>query len=406
MFGKEWARISIDAMRTQVAIIGAGPAGLFLSHLLKAQGIDSVVLEARSRADVEGRVRAGVLEPGTVDTMARLGLDARLRREGLVDEGLDMRFRGRTIHLDLPALTGKSVMIYGQQEVVKDLIAARLAAGDPLLFDVPVTAIEGLDTDAPVVCYEVEGETRRIACDFVAGCDGYHGAARAALPPGITTVFEHAYDFAWLGVLARARPMADMAYSNSDRGFALCSRRSMQISRLYLQVPAGTRIEEWSDDRFWSELHARMFDEDRSEIAEGEIFQRDIAKLRAFVASPMQHGRLFLAGDAVHIVPPASAKGLNMAVADVRVLSRALAAFYRSGERDGLDSYSATCVQRVWRVIRFSCHLTGLLHRLSSHSPMERELQLAELEHIAASRSAQASIAEQYVLLNDLPEPS
>lgn len=389
-------------MRTQVGIIGAGPAGLFLAHLLKAQGIDSVVLEARSRPYVEGRVRAGVLEPGTVDTMARLGLDARLRRDGLVDEGLDMRFRGRTIHLDLPGLTGRSVMIYGQQEVVKDLIAARLEAGDPLLFEAQVTRIDGIEGDHPRIHYTQGGEERVLDCDFVAGCDGYHGAGRAAMPQDRITLFEQTYDFAWLGVLARARPMADMTYSNSDRGFALCSRRSMQISRLYLQVPADTNPEDWSDDRFWAELHARMFDEDRTEIAEGEIFQRDLAKLRAFIAAPMQHGRLFLAGDAVHIVPPAGAKGLNMAVADVRVLSRALSRFYQDGSRVGLEGYSATCLERVWRVVRFSSALTGLLHRSDQHSPMERNLQLAELEHIAGSRSAQASIAEQYVMLNFL----
>ncbi|EHL96419.1 4-hydroxybenzoate 3-monooxygenase [Acetobacteraceae bacterium AT-5844] len=390
-------------MRTQVGIIGAGPAGLFLAHLLKAQGIESVILEARSRPYVEGRVRAGVLEPGTVETMARLGLDARLRREGLVDEGLDMRFRGRTIHLDLPGLTGKSVMIYGQQEVVKDLIAARLEAGDPLLFEAKVTGIEGIETDRPRIRYTQDGEEHVLDCDFVAGCDGYHGAGRAAMPRDRMTLFEQAYDFAWLGVLARARPMADMTYSNSNRGFALCSRRSMQVSRLYLQVPAETRPEDWSDDRFWEELHARMFDEGRSEIAEGEIFQRDLAKLRAFVAAPMQHGRLFLAGDAVHIVPPAGAKGLNMAVADVRVLSRALTTFYRDGSCAELDGYSATCLDRIWKAVRFSSALTGLLHRFDEHTPIQRGLQLAELEYISGSRNAQASIAEQYVLLNYLP---
>ncbi|WP_043830371.1 4-hydroxybenzoate 3-monooxygenase [Muricoccus aerilatus] len=393
-------------MRTQVGIIGAGPAGLFLAHLLKAQGIDSVILEARSRTYAEGRVRAGVLEPGTVETMARLGLDARLRREGLIDEGLDMRFRGRTIHLDLPELTGRSVVIYGQQEVVKDLMAARVEAGDPLIFEAQVTRIEGIETESPRIHYTEGGESRVLDCEFVAGCDGYHGAGRAAMPQDRITLFEQVYDFAWLGVLARARPMADMTYSNSDRGFALCSRRSMQVSRLYLQVPVDANPEEWSDSRFWEELHARMFDEDRSEIAEGEIFQRDLAKLRAFVAAPMQHGRLFLAGDAVHIVPPAGAKGLNMAVADVRVLSHALTAHYRDGSRTALEAYSATCLERVWKTVRFSSALTGLLHRFDEHSPLQRNLQLAELEYVAGSRNAQAAIAEQYVMLNylkDLP---
>ncbi|MCR0983968.1 4-hydroxybenzoate 3-monooxygenase [Roseomonas populi] len=391
-------------MRTQVGIIGAGPAGLFLSHLLKAQGIESVILEARSRPYVEGRVRAGVLEPGTIETLGRLGLDARMRREGLVDEGLDMRFRGRTIHLDLPGLTGKSVMIYGQQEVVKDLIAARVEAGDPLVFEAQVTRIEGIETDRPRIHYTEGGTDKVLECDFVAGCDGYHGAGRATMPQDILQVFEQVYDFAWLGVLARARPMPDMTYTNSDRGFALCSRRSMQVSRLYLQVPADTDPNSWSDDRFWDELHARMFDEGRTEIEEGEIFQRDLAKLRAFVAAPMQHGRLFLAGDAVHIVPPAGAKGLNMAVADVRVLSRALTEFYRTGSRAELEGYSTLCVERAWRVVRFSSTLTGLLHKFGHHTPMQRNLQLAELEYIAGSRNAQASIAEQYVMLNYLPD--
>ncbi|UFN46856.1 4-hydroxybenzoate 3-monooxygenase [Roseomonas sp. OT10] len=391
-------------MRTQVGIIGAGPAGLFLAHLLKARGIESVILEGRSRAHVEGRVRAGVLEPGTVDTLARLGLDARLRREGLVDSGLDMRFRGRTIHLDLPGLTGRSVMIYGQQEVVKDLVAARIEAGDPLLFDAPATAIEGIDGPRPRIRYEQAGESRWLDCDVVAACDGYHGIGRASAPPGALTSYEQSYGFAWLGVLARARPMADMTYSNSDRGFALCSRRSMSVSRLYLQVPAEERPEDWSDARFWDELHARMFDADRSEIAEGEIFQRDLAKLRAFVGAPMQHGRLFLAGDAAHIVPPAGAKGLNMAVADVRVLADALEGFCRRGDTAGLEGYSARCLDRVWKAVRLSSALTGLLHRFDEHTPMQRNLQLAELEYIAGSPAAQASIAEQYVRLNEVTD--
>ena len=385
-------------MRTQVGIIGAGPAGLFLAHLLGRAGIECVVLEARSRAHVEGRVRAGVLERGTVEAMEVLGLDARMKREGMVDDGLAMRFRGGTIRFDLPELTGgKSVMIYGQQEVVKDLVAARVDAGGVLLFEAEALGVDGLDGERPRIRYRQGGEEYALDCDFVAGCDGYHGVSRAAVPAGAITVHDHAYDFAWFGVLARAAPLADMTYSNHDRGFALCSRRSNAVSRLYVQVPADEDVASWSDARFWDELHARMFDPDRSEVAEGAIFQRDMARLRAFVAAPMQYGRMFLAGDAVHIVPPTGAKGLNLAVADARVLARGLAEFYRRGSRDGLDIYSETCLRRVWRTIRFSTMMTGLLHRFPAHTDFERELQLAELAYIQLSRAAQTTIAEQYV---------
>ncbi|ROR23071.1 p-hydroxybenzoate 3-monooxygenase [Comamonas sp. BIGb0124] len=391
-------------MKTQVGIIGAGPAGLFLSHLLNQHGIESVILEARSRAYAEGRVRAGVLEAGTINTLNNLGLGDRMNREGLVDNGLDMRFRGRTIHLDLPGLTGRSVKIYGQQEVVKDLIAARLESGDPLIFDAEVIRLEGLDSDAPRIHYRHEGIEKTLDCLFVAGCDGFHGIARAAVPEGLIQTYTREYDFAWLGVLAHAAPMADMTYTNHDRGFALCSRRSMSISRLYLQVPLSDTQEDWSDSRFWDELHTRMFDGNGQEIQEGKIFQRDIARLRSYIAQPMQYGNLFLAGDAVHIVPPAGAKGLNMAVADVRVLCRSMAAFFSTGSRAGLDRYSAECEQRIWKTIRFSVHLTGLLHRFNEHTPFERGTQLAELEHIASSESAQRMIAEQYVNLSDVAD--
>ena len=391
-------------MKTQVGIIGAGPAGLFLSHLLKQQGIESVILEARSRAYAEGRVRAGVLEASTIKTMERLGLGERMHREGLDDTGLDMRFRGQNIHLDLPGLTGMTVKIYGQQEVVKDLMNARIAAGDQLHFEAEVTELIGLDSESPKIRYVMDGEERILDCDFVAGCDGYHGISRASLPEGAQTLYHQAYDFAWLGVLARARPIDDMTYTNHDRGFALCSRRSMEISRLYLQVPSDTNIEDWSDDRFWDELHTRMFDADRSEIMEGEIFQRDMAQLRAFVAMPMQYGRLYMAGDAVHIVPPAGAKGLNMAVADARVLARAFTEFYRDNNRAGLDGYTDRCSGRVWKTIRYSAALTGLLHRFHEQTPMQRELQLAEMEYIAGSKAAQTMIAEQYANLSDVED--
>jgi len=383
-------------MRTQVGIIGSGPAGLFLSHLLHRHGIECVVLERRSRAHLESRVRAGVLESGTIETLRALGLDARMKREGMVDKGLDMRFRGRTIHLDLPELAGKSVMIYGQQEVVKDLIAKRLEQGLPLVFEAAATGIERLDGERPAIRYRHGDRDHVLECDFIAGCDGFHGVARAATPEGVITVYDRVYDFAWIGVLSRSAPIADMTYSNSDRGFALCSRRSMEISRLYLQVPPDDDPANWSDDRFWDELHQRMFDTDRSEIQEGEIFQKDVARLRSFVATPMQYGRLFLAGDAAHIVPPTGAKGLNLAVADARVLARGLTEFYRTGSKDRLANYSEVCLRRVWKTVRYSTMMTGLLHRFPTHTPFERELQLAELDYIYGSRAAQTSIAEQY----------
>ena len=385
-------------MRTQVGIIGSGPAGLFLSHLLHQHGIDTVVLERRSRQHLESRVRAGVLERGTVETLDALGLGGRMHREGMVDEGLDIRFRGKTIHLDLPGLTGgKSVMVYGQQEVVKDLVAARLAAGLPLLFEAEVTGIDGLDTERPSIRYSHGGTQQTIDCDFVAACDGYHGAGRAAAPQGAIQIHERQYEFAWLGVLSRSPPLTDMTYSNHERGFALCSRRSTEVSRLYVQVSGDERLENWSDDRFWDELHRRMYDENREEVVEGVIFQRDIARLRAFVASPMRFGRMFLAGDAVHIVPPTGAKGMNLAVADARVLSRALSEYYRTNSDELARQYSATCLDRVWKTVRFSTMLTGLLHQFPGHTPMERELQQAELEYIHLSRAAQVTLAEQYV---------
>ena len=389
---------------TQVAIIGAGPAGLFLAHLLKRQGIDSVVLEARSRAYVEARVRAGVLESGTIDTLNNLGLVERMTREGLVDNGLDMRFRGRTIHLDLPGLTGRSVKIYGQQEVVKDLIGARVSEGDPLVFEAEVSRIEDALGDRPRVHYMHQGVAKVLECSFVAGCDGFHGVSRAAVPEGLITSYTREYDFSWLGVLVKAPPLADMTYTNHDRGFALCSRRSLSISRLYLQVPSSDRPENWSDARIWDELHTRMFDTGRTEIAEGQIFQRDMAQLRAFIASPMQYGNLFLAGDAVHIVPPAGAKGLNMAVADARMLARAFVAFFSTGSRAALDRYSEECGLRVWKTIRFSSYMTGLLHRFDEHTPFERGMQLTELEFISQSEAAQRTIAEQYVRLSDVAD--
>src|SRR5215475_646583 len=378
-------------MRTQVAIIGAGPAGLFLSHLLYREGIDCVILEARSREHIEGRVRAGVLEQGTVDLMAELGLDRRLRRECMIDEAIDIRFGGdKLIHVHFPELiAGKVVTIYGQQEVVKDLIAARIADGAPIEFEAEVMALEGLDGDRPTVRYR-QG-------DIVAGCDGFHGVCRPAIPDGVLTTYDHVFPAGWLGILSESPPIKEMTYANHDRGFALCSRRSLKVSRHYVQVAQDEDAANWSDDRFWNELHIRMNDGDKSEIVEGRIFQKGVTPVRAFVAAPMRYGRLFLAGDAAHIVPPTGAKGLNLAAADVRVLARALTQFFRANSMERLDRYSDHCLRRVWKVVRYSWFMTSLLHRFPQHSPFERNIQLGELDYLLSSRAGRQTIAENYV---------
>jgi len=385
-------------MRTQVGIIGAGPAGLFLAHLLARAGIDSVVLESRSRAYVEDRVRAGVLESGTVDVMRELGLHARMEREAMSDLALDVRFSGRLIHMDFASLgAGRHVTIYAQQEVVKDLIAARLAQGAPLMFEAEALAIEGIGTAKPAIRFRHQGSEQTLECDVVAGCDGFHGVSRAAIPAGVLTEYERIYSFAWLGVLSHSPPIKEMTYSNNERGFALCSRRSPKVSRHYLQVAVDENPDDWSDARFWDELHRRMDDTARGEIVEGEIFQKNVAPLHSFVASPMQYGRLFLAGDAAHIVPPTGAKGLNLAVADVRVLSRAIVEFYRTGATERLDRYSQVCLRRVWKTVRFSMYMTATLHRFPEHTPFERQIQLAELDYLATSRAAQTTVVENYI---------
>ena len=383
-------------MRTQVGIIGAGPAGLFLALLLTREGIDCIVLEARSRDYVEGRVRAGVLEQGTVDLMHELGVADRLMRESMIDRFLDIRFEGQLIHMDLPGLAGgREVHIYGQQEVVKDLIAARLPVG-PLLFEAEALAIEGIDTGRPVIRFRHKGEQHTLECDVIAGCDGFHGIAREAIPEGALAIYDHIFPFGWLGILSESPPLADMTYANHDRGFALASRRSPRISRLYVQCAADEDPERWPDARIWEELHIRL-DADHAELAKGRIFQKGVTPVRSFVAEPMRHGRLFLAGDAAHIVPPTGAKGLNLAAADVRVLARALAAFLRRGDDSLLERYSDTCLRRVWKTIRYSTYMTTLLHRFPDHSAFERRIQLAELDYIAGSRAAQTVVAENYV---------
>jgi p-hydroxybenzoate 3-monooxygenase len=383
-------------MDTQVGIVGAGPAGLLLAHLLQRAGIESVVLEARTREYVEHRVRAGVLEQGTVDVLTETGVGDRLHREGMVHHGLELRFGGRGHRIALSELAGgRAITVYGQQEVVKDLIAARLDAGGELRFEAAATAIEGLDGERPLIRF---GDGEALRCAIVAGCDGFHGISRAAVPEDALTVYEREYPFAWLGILARAAPSSEeLIYTHHDRGFALHSMRSPEVTRLYLQVPPGEDVEAWPDERVWEELQTRMATSDGDfALNEGEIFDKGVAPMRSFVAEPMRHGRLFLAGDAAHIVPATGAKGLNLAVADVRVLARGLRAFFAHGEASGLDDYSDRCLRRVWRVQHFSWWMTQLLHRMTG-DPFEARLQRSQLEYVVRSRAAATTLAENYV---------
>jgi p-hydroxybenzoate 3-monooxygenase len=385
-------------MRTQVGIVGAGPAGLFLSLLLHRAGVDCVVLESRSRDYVESRVRAGVLEQGTVDLMDELGAGERMHREGMPDPRLDIRFSGGTIHIDLPVLTpGRIVTVYGQQEVVKDLIAVALSRGAPILFEAEAAHVEGLDGKRTAIHFKHEGRGETLECDVVAGCDGFHGVCRSAIPENLLAVAERHYPFGWLGILAEAKPFPEMTYSNHQSGFALASRRSPRLSRLYVQCAADEDLNAWPDRRIWNELHARLYDASGSELHEGPILQKSVIPLHSYVAAPMRYGRLFLAGDAAHIVPPTGAKGLNLAVADVRVLSRALIEFFRTGAADRLDRYSDTCLKRVWKVTRYSNYMTSLLHRFEQHTPFDQRMQQAELECVAGSVAARTTIGENYV---------
>jgi p-hydroxybenzoate 3-monooxygenase len=385
-------------VRTQVGIVGAGPAGLVLARLLERAGIDAVVLERRSRPYVEGRVRAGVLEHGTADLLEELGVGARMRREGMVHRGIELRFDGTGHRIDLAGLTGRTITVYGQQEVVKDLIAARLDTGGPLLFDAEVTAITGLTGDRPVLRFRQDGVDRELTCDFVAGCDGGHGVARDAVPAGRLTRYDRVHPFAWLGILARAPAAADeLVYAYHERGFALHSMRTPEIIRLYLQVPPDTDIADWPDARIWDELNARLATDDGFELKPGPVIEKGVTPMRSLVTEPMRYGRLFLAGDAAHIVPPTGAKGLNLAVADVRVLAEALIAHYRDGDDRLLDEYSARCLRRVWRAQRFSSWMTTMLHRRPDDDEFAHKLQLAELAYVTESAAASTTLAENYV---------
>jgi p-hydroxybenzoate 3-monooxygenase len=384
---------------TQVGIVGAGPAGLMLGHLLHLRGIDSVVLENRTREHVIERVRAGVLEQGTVDLMVATGVGDRLLREGMRHEGIHLAFAGKRHRIDMAGLTGgRAITIYGQNEVVKDLIDARLATGRPLHFEVGDVAPAGMDTARPALRYTLNGEPQELACDFIAGCDGFHGICRPSIPPGHLRIYERDYPFGWLGILAKAAPSSDeLVYSRHERGFALFSMRSQSITRLYLQCASDEDIARWSDDRIWSELQRRLQTDDGWRPNEGPIIQKGVTGMRSFVAEPMRYGRLFLAGDAAHIVPPTGAKGLNLAMADVNRLADALAAYYASGSEALLDTYSDRGLRRTWRAQRFSWWMTTMLHGSEEDDPFDRKRQIAELEYVVSSRAAMTSLAENYV---------
>ncbi|MFE0022335.1 4-hydroxybenzoate 3-monooxygenase [Amycolatopsis sp. NPDC059021] len=385
-------------MRTQVAVIGAGPAGLLLSYLLHLEGIDAVVLEARDREYVRQRVRAGVCEQPTVELLREIGLGARLDVEGLPHEGFSLRFDRADHRIALTELTGKAITVYGQQEIVKDLVDAHEARGLPVEFEVSDVELSGVDTDSPVVRYrDASGVARTLECDVIAGCDGFHGVSRPSIPDGVLTTFTRDYPFAWLGVLAQTPPSdEELIYAHHERGFALHSMRSPEITRLYLQVDPAEELAEWSDDRIWSELTTRLEVDSDFVLREGPILDKGITPMRSFVAEPMRHGRLFLAGDAAHIVPPTGAKGMNLAVADVRVLSRALKAFLK-GDPELAESYSDTCLRRVWRAEHFSWFMTTMLHTDPHADGFARRLQLSQLRYAASSRAAATSLAENYV---------
>lgn len=387
-----------DVLRTQVAIIGGGPAGTLLSLLLRRAGIENVVLEQRSRGHVLSRIRAGVIEHGSARVLSEAGLGARMDAEGQVHDGVALAFDGRKIRIDFRALANAAVVIYGQTELQKDLYAAIDSTGGALYDEVDGVSLSGLETNRPAVAYARGGRSCRIDCDFIAGCDGFHGVSRAAIPAEKLTTYERTYPFGWLGILSETPPVdSELIYANHERGFALCSMRNPMLSRYYLQCPLDTRLEEWPDSRFWDELEARLPEEASARLVTGLSIEKSIAPLRSFVAEPLRFGALFLAGDAGHIVPPTGAKGLNLAISDVSLLAHALETFYRTGSRHEIDGYSDAALRRVWRAVRFSWWMTSLLHRFPDGGPFNRKLQIAELELLATSRTAQQLLAEDYV---------
>jgi p-hydroxybenzoate 3-monooxygenase len=386
-------------VRTQVGIVGAGPAGLLLSHLLHLEGIESVVLESRSREAVEQTIRAGVLEQGTVDLLTSVGVGDRMQREGAVHHGIELRFDGRGHRIDFPSLTGgRAIMLYAQHEVLKDLVKARLEAGGDIRFEAAAVGVDDLDTDRPRVRFRQDGRDQELACDVVAGCDGSWGVCLPAVPADRRTDYQREYPFGWFGILAEAPPSAkEIIYAYHERGFALVSTRSPTVQRLYFQCDPDDEVGNWPDDRIWEELRARLETRDGWTLSEGPIFQKGVITMRSVVCEPMRYGRLFLAGDAAHIVPATGAKGLNLAVADVVVLARALVEHHRTGRTDLLDAYSETCLRRVWRAQHFSWWMTSMLHRFGGDDPFQHQLQLSQLRYVASSRAAATSLAENYV---------
>jgi len=386
-------------LRTQVAIIGSGPAGLLLGQLLHCYGIDNVVLERKDRNYVLGRIRAGVLEQGTVGLLEEAGVAERLHRDGLVHDGVELCFDGSRHRIDMKAATGgKTMVVYGQTEVTRDLMDGRLRVGRETIYDAGDVSLHDFDTEKPKVRYVKDGRTHEVACDFIAGCDGFHGVSRQSVPASAITTFERTYPFGWLGVLAETPPVSpELIYTNHERGFALCSMRSPTRSRYYVQCTNDDHVDNWSDDRFWDELRRRLDPKAAAEIITGPSIEKSIAPLRSFVAEPMRFGRLFLAGDAAHIVPPTGAKGLNLAASDVHYLSHALREFYLDGSSAGIDGYSAKALARVWKAERFSWWMTSMLHRFPDTDAFSARIQLAELNYLVSSQAATAAMSEQYV---------
>ena len=385
-------------MRTQIAIIGAGPAGLLLSHLLHLQGIESIVLESRSRLEIEATIRAGVLEQGSMDLLTEAGVGERMRAEGALHHGIELAFGGRRHRIDLTELTGKAITVYAQHEVIKDLVAARVAAGGQLLFEVGEVSLHDTAGATPSVRFTHAGEAQVIEADFVIGCDGFHGISRPSIPAAERQDYQRTYPFGWFGILVESAPSSEeLIYAHHERGFALVSTRSPTVQRLYFQCDPADHVDNWSDDRIWNELHSRLENNDGWRLNEGKIFQKNIIGMRSFVSAPMQSGRLFLAGDAAHIVPPTGAKGMNLALGDVKLLSRALTEFYREGREERLASYTADALKRVWRAEYFSWWMTSLLHTFADATPFQREIQRAELENVVSSRALATALAENYV---------